>query len=107
MADHIEQIKKRTKTQTRRLSKVYLVGKTYSIQLGRTKPGILEGRILITEKREETYLNGFISASDALAEGGYSSGQFETIFKRMYPDWTVRYAYTFEFVPSSSRSEAG
>ena len=98
MADHIEQIKKGTKTQTRRLSKTYLVGKTYPINPKRTRPGIPEGRILITEKREEKYLDGGISESDALAEGGYTSGQYEAIFKRMYPDWIKRYAYTFEFV---------
>ena len=107
ISDHIEQIKNGTKTQTRRKSPTYLVGKTYSIQPGRTKPGIPEGRIEITEKREETYLDGFISESDARAEGGYTSGQFETVFKRMYPDWIRRYAYTFKFVPSSSRSMTG
>ena len=105
MADHIEQIKNGSKTQTRRMSKTYIVGKTYSIQPGRTKPGIPEGRILITKKREETFLDGIISASDALAEGGYTSGQFETLFQRMYPTWTRRYAYTFEFVQTSSRTE--
>lgn len=98
IADHIEQIKKRTKTQTRRLSKTYLVGKTYSIQPARRAASIPEGRILITEKREEKYLDGGISESDALAEGGYTSGQFESLFKMMYPDWIKRYAYTFEFV---------
>ena len=100
ISDHIKQIIKGTKTQTRRKSSTYLVGKTYSLQLGRTKPGIPEGRIEITEKRLETYLDGFISESDALAEGGYTSGQFETVFKRMYPDWDKRYAYTFKFIPS-------
>lgn len=107
MADHIEQIKKGTKTQTRRLSKTYIVGKTYSIQPARRMASILEGRILITDKREEKYLDGGISESDALAEGGYTSGQYEIIFKRMYPDWTIRYAYTFEFVPSCARIEEG
>jgi len=105
MADHIEQIKNGTKIQTRRLSSSYLVGKTYSIQPGRRERGIPEGRILITQKRREKYLAGFISPSDALAEGGYTSGQFETLFMGVYPNWTTRYAYTFEFVPSSSRME--
>ena len=104
IADHIEQVKKGTKTQTRRISATYLVGKTYSIQPARNnnlrgvRAGIPEGRILITEKREEKYLDGGISESDALAEGGYTSGQFESLFKRMYPNWIKRYAYTFEFV---------
>lgn len=32
IADHVEQIKNGSKTQTRRKSPAYLVGKTYSIQ---------------------------------------------------------------------------
>jgi len=99
VSDHINQIKARTKTQTRRKSPAYLVGKTYAIQPGRKKKGIKEGRILVTRKREEKYLDGGISVSDALAEGGYTPGQFETLFSNMYPGWIVRYAYTFEFVP--------
>ena len=107
MADHIEQIKNGTKTQTRRISKTYLVGKTYSIQPGRTKPGISEGRCLeMANRKQYNFLDGMISASDALAEGGYSSGSFESLFQRMYPTWTRRYAYTLEFVPSSSRIKA-
>ena len=96
---HIEQIKNGTKTQTRRKSPAYRVGRTYAIQPGR-KMGILEGRILITRKREEKYLDGGISVADALAEGKYTPGQFETLFSNMYPSWIVRYAYTFDFVPS-------
>lgn len=98
IADHVEQIKKGTKTQTRRMSGSYIVGITYSIQPFRRAASISEGRIRITEKREEKYLDGGISESDALAEGGYTSGQFESLFKRMYPEWIKRYAYTFEFV---------
>ncbi len=100
IADHIEQIKNGSKTQTRRKSPTYLVGKTYSVQPGRTKLGIPEGRILITDKREERFLEGGISESDAFAEGGYTSGQFESLFQGMYPDWIRRYAYTFKFVPA-------
>jgi len=96
--DHIKQIIARTKTQTRRKSPAYRVGRTYAIQPGR-KMGILEGRILITRKREEKYLDGGISVVDALAEGGYTPGQYETLFSNMYPDWIIRYAYTIEFVP--------
>ena len=96
--DHIKQIIARTKTQTRRKSPAYRVGRTYAIQPGR-KMGILEGRILITRKREEKYLDGGISVVDALAEGGYTPGQYETLFSNMYPDWIVRYAYAFEFIP--------
>ena len=98
-ADHIAQIKARTKTQTRRKSPAYRVGRTYAIQPGRKKR-IPDGCILITRKREEKYLDGGISVFDALAEGGYTPGQYETLFKNMYPGWIVRYAYTFEFIPS-------
>ena len=96
---HIEMIKAGTKTQTRRRSPLYRVGRTYSIQPGRTKKVIPEGHILITRKRDEKYLDGGISVADALAEGEYTPGQFETLFSNMYPDWIVRYAYTFIFVP--------
>jgi len=97
--EDINKIIKGTKTQTRRKSPSYIVGKTYSINEGR-KPGIPEGRILITDKREEKYLDGGISISDALAEGGYTPGTFESLFKNIYPGWIVRYAYTFKFVAS-------
>ena len=95
---HIEKIIDGTKTQTRRKSPAYRVGRSYAIQPGR-KMGILEGRILVNRKREEKYLDGGISVSDALAEGGYTPGQYEALFKNMYPGWFVRYAYTFEFIP--------
>ena len=94
---HIEMIKAGTKTQTRRKSPAYRVGRSYAIQPGR-KMGILEGRILITRKREEKYLDGGISVADALAEGKYTPGQFETLFSNMYPDWIVRYAYNIEYL---------
>jgi len=105
ISDHVEQIKSGSKTQTRRKSPAYIVGKTYSIQPGRTKPGIQEGRILITDKREEWRSSlwpsiGSISKSDALAEGGYTPIQFEYLFRRMYPEWVRRYAYTFKFIPT-------
>ena len=73
---HIEKIINGTKTQTRRKSPTYVIGKTYSINEGR-KTGIPEGRILITEKIKEKYLDGGISIEDAIAEGGYTPGTFE------------------------------
>lgn len=98
---HIEQIKNGEKTQTRRKSPSYLLGQTYAIQPGRTKPGIQEGRIMITRKIEEWRLDEvIISESDALAEGGYTPVQFESLFRRMYPEWVRRYAYTFKFIPT-------
>ena len=98
--DHIKQIIAGTKTQTRRRSPLYRVGRTYSIQPGRTKKGIPDGHILITRKREEKYLDGGISVADALAEGEYTPGQYETLFANMYPGWIVRTAYTFRFLES-------
>lgn len=101
MADHIEQIKNGSKTQTRRQSKVYLKGKTYSVQPGRTKPGIEEGRILIVQKRIEQQ-PFMISFSDAKAEGDYIPEKFEALYSKMYPGWTERYAYTFRFISRES-----
>ena len=101
VGDHIQQIMDGSKTQTRRKSDWYQVGKTYSIQPKRTKPAIKEGRILITEKREERQCNN-ISESDAQAEGGYTPPQFEALYGRMYNRWSLRYAYTFKFIPTPS-----
>jgi len=97
MGDHIKQIIAGTKTQTRRKSGWYQVGKTYAIQSGRTKPGIPEGRILIISKRTE-YQPNVVSGEDALAEGGYTPGKFEELYRGMNWGWDVRYAYTFKFV---------
>ena len=105
MADHVEQIKNGSKTQTRRKSNAYLVGKTYSVQPGRTKPGIKEGRILIIDKIVETRPFDKILYKDAKAEGGYNPTEFEELYAKMYPDWKERYAYTFKFVPRSNGSE--
>lgn len=106
VGDHIQQIIAGKKTQTRRKSDWYRVGRTYSIQPGRTKPGIPEGRILITKKRSEFQPN-VISEEDAEAEGGYTPRQFEKLYRRMDREWSstsykfaVRYAYTFRFVPT-------
>ena len=96
---HIEKIIDGTKTQTRRKSPNYSVGHSYAISKGREK-AIKEGRILITKKRVEKFSDWGISVSDAIAEGGYTSGQFEIIFANIYPGWILRYAYTFRFIPN-------
>jgi hypothetical protein len=102
IGNHIQQIKDGTKTQTRRPTDRYEVGKTYAIQPGRGKKGIPEGRILILEKWEEwskipvDYLDQY----DAQAEGGYTPKDYETLYERMYPSWKIRWAYGFEFVPN-------
>ena len=100
LADHIEQIKNGSKTQTRRKSSSYLVGKKYSVQPGRTQRGIPEGRILIVDKKVETSPSDRILYKDARAEGGYTPSEFEDLYSRMYPGWRERYAYTFKFVPN-------
>jgi len=108
VGDHIQQIINGTKTQTRRKSSWYVVGKTYSIQPGRTEPGIPEGRILITNKMTESrlYLTGLrISRADALAEGGYGPEQFEKLYSQMDRGWGVRWAYTFKFIPTEEASQ--
>ena len=98
VADHIKQVMEHTKTQTRRRSGRYQVGKRYSVQPGRTKPGVPDGKILIVRKRVE-YRNApcIITRRDALAEGGYSPPKFEALYSRMHPNWKIRYAYTFRF----------
>jgi len=53
VSDHVEQIKQGRKTQTRRASNRYQVGKTYAIQLARTEKGIREERIMISKEKEE------------------------------------------------------
>lgn len=101
LADHIEQIKAGTKTQTRRPSGKYRQGKLYAIQPGRAKKGIPDGKILIRAKIIE--LNnpdpawGWILESDAQAEGGYTPEEYEKLYNEMYPNWEKRYAYLFRY----------
>jgi len=110
-ADHIKQIIAGTKTQTRRPTDRYKVGRIYAIQPGRGEPGILEGRILITDKWMEAKELGVennrivvipstvISPEDAQAEGGYTPEEYEALYEEMYPGWMVRYAYEFKVLP--------
>lgn len=99
----IEKIKLGTKTQTRRPTDRYQVGKDYAIQPGRTKPGIPDGRIKILDFWEEFNCVEYedeITWSDAKAEGGYNQVAFGELYQKMYPTWTTRYAYEFKFIPS-------
>lgn len=98
ISNHIEQIIKGTKTQTRRTSDRYQVGKTYSIQPKRTAKGIREGKIKITNKRLEKH-PCTITHDDAKAEGNYLPGEFEFLYEKLHPNWHQRIAYTFKFVP--------
>jgi len=109
---HIQKIIEGTKTQTRRRCSYadlprYRIGRTYTIQPGRTKSGIPDGRIKIVDIRKEMraiYPDEFISSEDAEAEGGYSPEEYEALFKNLNSGWAARFAYTFEFIPSSELS---
>ena len=101
----IEKIKNGMKTQTRRPNHRYQVGKTYAIQPGRTKSGIPDGRIEITHKWMESdhpaNIKGrVITPLNAQKEGGYTRQDFEELYEKMYPNWTQRWAYEFQFIPS-------
>ena len=102
--DHIEQIKAGTKTQTRRPSARYIVGRKYAIQSGRGQPGIKDGKILIIDKIVETKPFDKIFRQDAKAEGGYSPEEYEELYEKMYPGWVERYVYQFQYIQNSSRS---
>ena len=107
---HVEKVVNDEKTQTRRNSDRYEVGRTYAIQRGRGKSGDSRGRILITHKwREEAYtpeaegsVENVISVEDAIAEGGYTPDHYEMLYESMSPFWKTRWAYVFEFWSTGS-----
>lgn len=99
IADHIKQIKRGEKTQTRRKSGSYMVGKKYSIQPRRRALGIPDGRIRILDKRIEQKPWTGITYEDAKAEGGYTPDEFDALYENMYKGWRERYAYTFRYEP--------
>ena len=96
---HIEKIIRGEKTQTRRDSGKYEVGKTYAIQPGRGKFADPLGRILITHKWIEPHWKT-IHVNDALAEGNYTPEEYEQLYEKLHPDWAGRWAYEFEFWPT-------
>ena len=104
VGNHVQQIINGTKTQTRRVAKtnsfIYQIRKTYSIQPGRTKPGIPEGRILI-KRRWLELKQDTINSKDAWLEGGYTPEEYEKLFNKMHPEWSSRYCYEFMFIPTS------
>lgn len=97
---HIDLIIKGLKTQTRRSSDRYKVGKVYSIQPGRGKKGISQGKIKIVDKVREIW-PAKIGHDDAKAEGGYTPEEFEELYEKIHPGWDERMAYTFRFVPAT------
>ena len=104
--DHIEQIKAGTKTQTRRTSDRYEVGKLYAIQPCRTCKGIPDGKILITAKRLEVKTGPLwwwmILPHDAETEGGYTPQEYEELYEKMHPNWKERWAYLFRYYPTGA-----
>ena len=104
--DHVEQVKAGTKTQTRRSSDRYEIGKFYAVQPCRTCKGIPDGKILIISKhpeRKTMYPRGWrILPIEAKAEGGYSPKKYEELYEKMHPGWTERWAYLFEFWSTSN-----
>lgn len=104
--DHVEQIKAGTKTQTRRTSDRYEVGKFYAVQPCRTCKGIPDGKILITAKRLEQKSDwppGWrILPIEAKAEGGYTPKAYEELYEEMHPGWTERWSYLFQYYPTKA-----
>lgn len=100
MKEHIEDILRGVKTQTRRDSGRYEIGKTYAIQPCRTCKEIPEGRVLIKDKwlEDRTEYPASISFGDAQAEGGYTPQNYEALYEKLHPRWTDRWAYEFGFV---------
>ena len=96
-ADHIEQIIGKTKTETRRSSSRYRIGRFYGIQPKRTSKAIPDGKILIIGKVKETR-DSQISERSAKAEGGYTPEEYERLYERMHPSWQVRTAYYFAYL---------
>lgn len=105
----IQKIIDGTKTQTRRPTDRYQVGKDYAIQPGRGKKAIPEGRIRILRKGFEAQGIGGnppwpfpydTTPQEASAEGGYTPQEFEALYEELYPSWRTRWAYTLEFIPS-------
>jgi len=101
--DHDELVIQRKKTQTRRESGRYQIGKDYAIQKCRTCPARPEGRILILKKKPEMVeVDTPISVEDALAEGGYTPEQYERLYEKMHRGWLDRWAYEFRFIPKEA-----
>ena len=93
--DHIEKIIIGEKWQTRRLRRgLYTRTKQYVLQSGRGEPGIPGYRIIFDHISFE---NGGISSEDAIAEGGYTPEEFETLFQMIYPRWNGDGRWVFVF----------
>jgi hypothetical protein len=94
---HIKQIVDGVKTQTRRNSNRYQVGKSYKVQPCRGCEGIHEGVIHIIGKWSEDSPYT-ISEGDAESEGEYTPEEYEQVYSKLYPGWKRRYVYVFKFM---------
>jgi len=101
IGDHVNQIFEGTKTQTRRMSHRYLVGREYTVQPKIKNKAV--AYIVILRKWVESKPYSKISVRDAEAEGGYTPLEFETLFQNMYPSWAERYCYEFKLTRLVSR----
>ena len=90
------------KTQTRRPKRgYYVVGRSYSLQPCRTCKGIQGYRIVIDRvKYEAMAIYPSITTRDAIAEGGYTPEEFESLFNAMYPKWNrvTRFVFVFHLL---------
>lgn len=127
VAGHIDQIKAGGKTQTRRASDRYQVDRLYAVQPRRGAKGIPEGRIYVSNKVREwkpdlsdlpeaakfarrwrEVVAGYpIQRYSARAEGGYTPEEYEDLYERLHPGWTVRWAYYFDFFTVDDLIECG
>ena len=93
--EHIEKILAGEKWQTRRLRRgLYMRIQQYALQSGRGKSSIPGYRIIFDRI---TFENGRISPEDAIAEGGYTPEEFETLFHMIYPRWNGDGRWVFAF----------
>jgi len=115
--EHIEKIINRTKSQTRRSSDRYKEYTLYAVQPKRGAKGIPEGKLVIgltkrewkpdlSDIPEDAHFARAIRSSEAgypisdweaQAEGGYTPEEYEKLYESMYPGWTERWTYFFQF----------
>ena len=95
-------LEKAIKTQTRRVNRgIYQVGRDYAVQRKRGVRAEVDIRIVIGRiwKEERTTSNSilYVVESQAWAEGGYTPGEFETLFRELNPKWDGWCRWAFEF----------
>lgn len=97
------------KTESRRPNRgIYQVGKDYAVQRKRGVKAEPDIRIVMDIIWEETrkYCGGYgydfcITAEHAWAEGGYTSDEYEKVFRDLNPKWHdlwSRWAYKFHVI---------